>query len=127
MKTFSMSRWAMTLPAVARRSPAITTPSANVSATIVGPCGTFSPRSEEHTSELQSLQYLVCRLLLEKKKYLYLRLAFSSFHQTFLSPSHLFLLSFSSFSCLSLFSIISSLSSFTRHFFLFLSPLSFLY
>src|SRR5882757_10579851 len=31
--------------------------------------GTRSPRrSEEHTSELQSRQYLVCRLLLEKKK-----------------------------------------------------------
>src|SRR3712207_8889410 len=29
--------------------------------------GTMS-RSEEHTSELQSRQYLVCRLLLEKKK-----------------------------------------------------------
>src|SRR2546425_6288755 len=28
----------------------------------------FRPRSEEHTSELQSLAYLVCRLLLEKKK-----------------------------------------------------------
>src|SRR2546425_4852712 len=27
-----------------------------------------SKRSEEHTSELQSLAYLVCRLLLEKKK-----------------------------------------------------------
>src|SRR3712207_9125187 len=27
----------------------------------------FEPRSEEHTSELQSRQYLVCRLLLEKK------------------------------------------------------------
>src|SRR3712207_7458180 len=39
------------------------------------PCGStaahptaFSTRSEEHTSELQSRQYLVCRLLLEKKK-----------------------------------------------------------
>src|SRR3712207_8064876 len=32
------------------------------------PDGTFSERSEEHTSELQSRQYLVCRLLLEKKK-----------------------------------------------------------
>src|SRR3712207_7634535 len=31
-------------------------------------------RSEEHTSELQSRQYLVCRLLLEKKKYTLLRL-----------------------------------------------------
>src|SRR3712207_7313636 len=30
--------------------------------------GDSSPRSEEHTSELQSRQYLVCRLLLEKKK-----------------------------------------------------------
>src|SRR3712207_7520287 len=29
-------------------------------------------RSEEHTSELQSRQYLVCRLLLEKNKTLYL-------------------------------------------------------
>src|SRR3712207_8788987 len=29
---------------------------------------TGGPRSEEHTSELQSRQYLVCRLLLEKKK-----------------------------------------------------------
>src|SRR3712207_6865428 len=29
------------------------------------------PRSEEHTSELQSRQYLVCRLLLEKKKIFY--------------------------------------------------------
>src|SRR3712207_8899328 len=28
----------------------------------------FETRSEEHTSELQSRQYLVCRLLLEKKK-----------------------------------------------------------
>src|SRR2546425_6396300 len=28
----------------------------------------MQPRSEEHTSELQSLAYLVCRLLLEKKK-----------------------------------------------------------
>src|SRR5687767_15448155 len=31
--------------------------------------GDANLRSEEHTSELQSLAYLVCRLLLEKKKY----------------------------------------------------------
>src|SRR3712207_8430920 len=31
--------------------------------------GVKTERSEEHTSELQSRQYLVCRLLLEKKKY----------------------------------------------------------
>src|SRR3712207_7299540 len=30
--------------------------------------GELGERSEEHTSELQSPQYLVCRLLLEKKK-----------------------------------------------------------
>src|SRR2546423_11005855 len=32
-------------------------------------CGEHTQRSEEHTSELQSLAYLVCRLLLEKKKH----------------------------------------------------------
>src|SRR3712207_7294297 len=48
------------------------------------PCPAFVPlgiappfradaRSEEHTSELQSRQYLVCRLLLEKKKKQHLR------------------------------------------------------
>src|SRR3712207_8858717 len=39
---------------------------------VVGPDARADPvgelRSEEHTSELQSRQYLVCRLLLEKKK-----------------------------------------------------------
>src|SRR3712207_7876257 len=34
----------------------------------IGVVGSIAPRSEEHTSELQSRQYLVCRLLLEKKK-----------------------------------------------------------
>src|SRR5438445_13588591 len=33
-----------------------------------GASGRGALRSEEHTSELQSRQYLVCRLLLEKKK-----------------------------------------------------------
>src|SRR5947199_2723326 len=32
------------------------------------PAGGLVVRSEEHTSELQSLRHLVCRLLLEKKK-----------------------------------------------------------
>src|SRR5687767_15473251 len=35
---------------------------------------TVGSRSEEHTSELQSLAYLVCRLLLEKKKKRYVRI-----------------------------------------------------
>src|SRR5437899_9663072 len=33
-----------------------------------GRAGAAAERSEEHTSELQSLRHLVCRLLLEKKK-----------------------------------------------------------
>src|SRR2546425_4915305 len=36
-----------------------------------GLSATTISRSEEHTSELQSLAYLVCRLLLEKKKTLH--------------------------------------------------------
>src|SRR3712207_7516559 len=35
---------------------------------LTGTGGSGKTRSEEHTSELQSRQYLVCRLLLEKKK-----------------------------------------------------------
>src|SRR3712207_6970459 len=35
-------------------------------------------RSEEHTSELQSRQYLVCRLLLEKKKNIHLLLRYTN-------------------------------------------------
>src|ERR1039458_10443392 len=35
----------------------------------LGPWCAHGPRSEEHTSELQSLRHLVCRLLLEKKKH----------------------------------------------------------
>ena len=37
--TFSMSRCAIMFPAVARRSPAMTTPPLNAAATIVVPCG----------------------------------------------------------------------------------------
>src|SRR3712207_7956679 len=37
-------------------------------------------RSEEHTSELQSRQYLVCRLLLEKKKKQTLQPTLNSIH-----------------------------------------------
>src|SRR3712207_6955260 len=35
-------------------------------------------RSEEHTSELQSRQYLVCRLLLEKKKKTHVRSSYTN-------------------------------------------------
>src|SRR3712207_7427449 len=37
-------------------------------------------RSEEHTSELQSRQYLVCRLLLEKKKTTHTITPLTTFH-----------------------------------------------
>src|SRR5438093_7934463 len=46
-----------------RRSPRRTAPAGRRRAT-----SRSRPRSEEHTSELQSLTNLVCRLLLEKKK-----------------------------------------------------------
>src|SRR3712207_7087730 len=39
-------------------------------------------RSEEHTSELQSRQYLVCRLLLEKKKTPYIQIHSTLLHLT---------------------------------------------
>src|SRR5262245_63547175 len=38
-----------------------------ITVNVIAP-GPFLTRSEEHTSELQSLRHLVCRLLLEKKK-----------------------------------------------------------
>src|SRR3712207_8662922 len=44
-------------------------PGQNLTEDISG-LGRIPGRSEEHTSELQSRQYLVCRLLLEKKKHI---------------------------------------------------------
>src|ERR1035437_10418771 len=49
----------------AQRYPSRSAESNRVACRRSEPC---TPRSEEHTSELQSRQYLVCRLLLEKKK-----------------------------------------------------------
>src|SRR3712207_8512650 len=48
--------------------------------------GRGAARSEEHTSELQSRQYLVCRLLLEKKKKYYVALINTSL--TSIIPLH---------------------------------------
>src|SRR5258705_4751504 len=45
-----------------------TTAGAKTLTATYGGDATFNGRSEEHTSELQSLRHLVCRLLLEKKK-----------------------------------------------------------
>src|SRR3712207_7863520 len=56
---------------VTSTSPSFNSPaSARANTTLPGPriLPAEPARSEEHTSELQSRQYLVCRLLLEKKK-----------------------------------------------------------
>src|SRR2546425_2563865 len=55
----------------ARTSSATSADAATVRGVVRGASRWYSDhtsRSEEHTSELQSLAYLVCRLLLEKKK-----------------------------------------------------------
>src|SRR3712207_8864899 len=53
----------------ARPSPLPPSPTSAASGpAAAAPLPAAPPRSEEHTSELQSRQYLVCRLLLEKKK-----------------------------------------------------------
>src|SRR3712207_7056312 len=54
-----------TSPARTRTPARLPTTSGSAPASVVT---SAVPRSEEHTSELQSRQYLVCRLLLEKKK-----------------------------------------------------------
>src|SRR3712207_8588556 len=54
--------------ATTRPSPITTSEAATAITASAKICPSTSPcRSEEHTSELQSRQYLVCRLLLEKK------------------------------------------------------------
>src|SRR3712207_9588163 len=67
-------RWRRRSPLAARRRRARQGPPRWLRASSLLP-GSWDPRpshrgarSEEHTSELQSRQYLVCRLLLEKKK-----------------------------------------------------------
>src|SRR3712207_8889429 len=56
------------LRAVDDFSDTITDVTAPAGALAIGGTARGNIRSEEHTSELQSRQYLVCRLLLEKKK-----------------------------------------------------------
>src|SRR3712207_7538517 len=50
------------------RRPQLERAVGRVQAQLEPPAARVGHRSEEHTSELQSRQYLVCRLLLEKKK-----------------------------------------------------------
>src|SRR3712207_7875030 len=60
-------------PSARRASPSETLARSSIASSSMAALYAPSPRSEsarseEHTSELQSRQYLVCRLLLEKKK-----------------------------------------------------------
>src|SRR5437899_7019459 len=55
-------------PVIVRAPPAAIAPPAEPPLSPKVPLVEFPERSEEHTSELQSLRHLVCRLLLEKKK-----------------------------------------------------------
>src|SRR2546425_1481340 len=55
-------------PAGSDTSPPTTVLTAPADGATVSGSAVMVSRSEEHTSELQSLAYLVCRLLLEKKK-----------------------------------------------------------
>src|SRR5690606_41441022 len=61
IREFCISVWILRSNSWWRRSSAAICPSV----VMTTPC---KPRSEEHTSELQSRENLVCRLLLEKKK-----------------------------------------------------------
>src|SRR3712207_8538529 len=67
-RLWSSTRLAPTGPASMTR-PTWPRATARPSAVTWRPCSRTRTRSEEHTSELQSRQYLVCRLLLEKKKH----------------------------------------------------------
>src|SRR5205823_8228936 len=62
----SCTSWAASLPPTAARSAS--TGATSAARAPIAPRSAAMKRSEEHTSELQSLAYLVCRLLLEKKK-----------------------------------------------------------
>src|SRR3712207_7285015 len=68
-------------PAISRCSACSRRPSCGCTGPRTTSCASRRPRrSEEHTSELQSRQYLVCRLLLEKKK---------SYHHSAKHASHI--------------------------------------
>src|SRR3712207_8740118 len=64
----------ISVPAASKEYPILLTNKDSLSQDVkdmiskIEPSNIYVVRSEEHTSELQSRQYLVCRLLLEKKK-----------------------------------------------------------
>src|SRR2546429_3321748 len=79
--TLFRSKRSVSLPVRSRKYSAIV--SADNATRNRAPGGSFiwpKTRSEEHTSELQSRLHLVCRLLLEKKKYLYYTSQYNQSH-----------------------------------------------
>src|SRR5258708_13271760 len=65
--TLFRSRWTLVRPSCSTRNNAISIASDRRGRSSGKSSDTEIPRSEEHTSELQSPDHLVCRLLLEKK------------------------------------------------------------
>src|SRR3712207_8498847 len=59
-------------------------PRTRLGAVLESPGQEVDGRSEEHTSELQSRQYLVCRLLLEKKNIIYYKDTTIHIHRSYL-------------------------------------------
>src|SRR3712207_6868027 len=68
----SVVRFSRTRISPVLRQPNTATARSSLPSPLKSAACTSATRSEEHTSELQSRQYLVCRLLLEKKKTQYL-------------------------------------------------------
>src|SRR2546425_2026941 len=66
--TLFRSCFALTMSVIESRPPGLRTRNSSRITVRLRKDRLMTPRSEEHTSELQSLAYLVCRLLLEKKK-----------------------------------------------------------
>src|SRR5229473_7143596 len=63
----SAPSWPVLVTSANRRSTSVSWLTSVGTGVAWPPASRIRPRSEEHTSELQSLAYLVCRLLLEKK------------------------------------------------------------
>src|SRR3712207_8801236 len=67
----TLSQWVAAMSVSSSKTCDVEVPGSSIPAR-VSDRSTWSRRSEEHTSELQSRQYLVCRLLLEKKNHHFL-------------------------------------------------------
>src|SRR3989442_9257914 len=77
------------LPTASRSAPAGARGPREEAPALSRPSGRSIPRSEEHTSELQSRPHLVCRLLLEKKKAIHRGLSVKPHVKTTFAPGSL--------------------------------------